>query len=163
MISILQQIEQYLIRNNQALAVAESCTGGQLAVAVTSIAGSSKWFAGGVVAYTIPLKEKLLGVKAETINKYGVVSAEVATEMALGIKQKTNAGLAISTTGIAGPTGGDANNPIGTVWVGVAYGKHCWVHCFHFSGSRLAVQARATEEAFSFALVCVNKAVTLRG
>ncbi len=103
----------------KTVSAAESCTGGEIAHLLTTIPGSSAYFLGSVTSYAISVKEKVLGVKAETIAKHGVVSAEVAAEMAEGVRKLTGSDFAVSTTGLAGP-GGDDSNPEGTVWIGVA-------------------------------------------
>lgn len=103
----------------KTVSAAESCTGGEIAHLLTTIAGSSAYFLGSVTSYAVSVKVNVLGVKAETVEKYGVVSAEVAAEMAEGVRKLTGSDFAVSTTGLAGP-GGDAANPEGTVWIGVA-------------------------------------------
>jgi len=101
------------------VSAAESCTGGEIAHLITSVAGSSAYFLGSVTSYAISVKEKVLGVPAETIRKYGVVSSEVAAAMAEGVRRLTGSDYAVSTTGLAGPSG-DESNPVGTVWIGVS-------------------------------------------
>lgn len=102
------------------IATAESCTGGLIGAAITAIPGSSKPFKGSIVAYDNSIKSKLLGVPAGMIHKYGAVSREVARAMAIGAIDAMNVDMAISVTGIAGPGGGTANKPVGTVWMGLA-------------------------------------------
>lgn len=109
-----------LLAKNATLAVAESCTGGYIAQQVTSIAGSSAYFIGGVVAYSNQVKMQLLGVKSESLEQYGAVSEEVVIQMAEGIRRKMNADYSIATTGIAGPGGGSAEKPVGTIWIAVS-------------------------------------------
>lgn len=101
------------------LSCAESCTGGMIAHMITSVPGSSGYFLGSVTSYAIPVKEKVLGVPARIIEEKGVVSSEVAAAMAEGVRRLTGSDYAVSTTGLAGPSG-DAFNPVGTVWIGVA-------------------------------------------
>ena len=101
------------------LSCAESCTGGMIAHMITSVPGSSGYFLGSVTSYAIPVKEKVLGVPARIIEEKGVVSSEVAAAMAEGVRRLTGSDYAVSTTGLAGPSG-DALNPVGTVWIGVA-------------------------------------------
>ena len=105
------------------LATAESCTGGLLAGTCTAPAGASDWFAAGVVTYANDAKSAMLGVPGALIERHGAVSAEVADAMARGALAHANAQLALSVTGIAGPGGGSAAKPVGTVWLGLA-----WVH-----------------------------------
>lgn len=102
------------------LATAESCTGGMIASALTDIAGSSTVVDRGFVTYSNEAKQDMLGVKAETLDRFGAVSAETAREMAEGALARSRAGIAISVTGIAGPGGGSAAKPVGLVWFGLA-------------------------------------------
>ncbi|MEM9138003.1 MAG: competence/damage-inducible protein A [Cyanobacteria bacterium P01_F01_bin.42] len=110
-----------LLRNqNQTLAVAESCTGGGLGARLTEIAGSSDYFIGGVIAYQNDVKVKLLQVKPGDLDEYGAVSSQVAAQMAQGIQSLLNTSWGIGITGIAGPTGGTPNKPVGLVYIGIA-------------------------------------------
>lgn len=104
----------------KTLCAAESCTGGEISHLVTTVPGSSSYYLGSVTSYAVPVKEKVLGVPAETIEKHGVVSSEVAAAMAEGVRKLMDADYAVATTGLAGPGGGDGVNPDGTVWVGVS-------------------------------------------
>ncbi|MGI5846735.1 MAG: CinA family nicotinamide mononucleotide deamidase-related protein [Candidatus Cryptobacteroides sp.] len=106
----------------KTVSAAESCTGGEIAHLLTSVPGSSEYFLGSVTSYSIPVKEKVLGVPGEIINTHGVVSAEVAAAMAEGVKNLTGSTYSVATTGLAGPSG-DGENPVGTVWIGVS-GPH---------------------------------------
>lgn len=101
------------------LSTAESCTGGEISHLITSVQGSSLYFLGSVTSYAVSVKENVLGVRAETIDRFGVVSSQVAAEMADGVRRITGSDFAVSTTGLAGP-GGDGTNPVGTVWIGVS-------------------------------------------
>jgi nicotinamide-nucleotide amidase len=99
---------------------AESCTGGYVQHRLTAVAGASAYFAGGVVAYSYELKTKMLKVKASTLKKHGAVSEETVIEMAQGALKLTGADVAVSVSGIAGPTGGTPEKPVGTIWMAVA-------------------------------------------
>ena len=112
-------VGRLLKATGQTLSAAESCTGGEISHLITSVPGSSAYYLGSVTSYAISVKEKVLGVPAETIEKCGVVSSEVAAAMAEGVRRVTGSDYAVSTTGLAGPDG-DAFNPVGTVWIGVA-------------------------------------------
>ena len=112
-------VGRLLKASGKTVSAAESCTGGEIAHLLTTIPGSSAYFLGSVTSYAVSVKENVLGVKAETIEKHGVVSAQVAAEMAEGVRRLTGSDFAVSTTGLAGP-GGDERNPEGTVWIGVA-------------------------------------------
>lgn len=117
--SLENTVGRLLKAKGQTVSVAESCTGGEIAHLLTTIPGASTWFLGSVTSYAVSVKENVLGVKKETIENQGVVSAEVAAEMAEGVRALTGSDYAVSTTGLAGP-GGDGTNPEGTVWIGVA-------------------------------------------
>ena len=112
-------VGRLLKASGRTLSAAESCTGGEISHLITSVPGSSAYYLGSVTSYAISVKEKVLGVPAETIEKCGVVSGEVAAAMAEGVRRVTGSDYAVSTTGLAGPDG-DAFNPVGTVWIGVA-------------------------------------------
>ena len=121
-----QEAVETLKRKKLRLATAESCTGGLVAKLVTDVSGSSEVFEGGVVSYSNDVKMSALGVSGETLAAHGAVSEETAREMARGVMEKLSSDLAVSTTGIAGPTGGSPAKPVGTVCFGVAssYGVH---------------------------------------
>ena len=112
-------VGRLLKASGQTLSIAESCTGGEISHLITSVPGSSAYYLGSVTSYAVSVKENILGVPAETVEKFGVVSGEVAAAMAEGIRRVTGSDYAVSTTGLAGPDG-DAFNPVGTVWIGVA-------------------------------------------
>lgn len=118
--SVQQLVHQLLTERGKTLAVAESCTGGTIASRFTAMAGSSAYFLAGVVAYANEAKRDILGVNYDDIMRYGAVSEQVARQMAEGARRITGADYAIATTGIAGPTGGTAEKPVGTVWIAVA-------------------------------------------
>ncbi|MBI5599302.1 MAG: nicotinamide-nucleotide amidohydrolase family protein [Deltaproteobacteria bacterium] len=140
------------------LAVAESCTGGMLSSAITDVPGSSRWFKGGVVAYTNEVKKSLLGVRAATLKKYGAVSHQTATEMASGVRKKLGGDVGISVTGIAGPIGqptglagqpaGPAGEkPVGTVFIAISYGKRVYTKRLLLAGGRRTIKKNAAKEA----------------
>ena len=112
-------IVKKMVQKKLTIAVAESCTGGQLSNYITSVSGSSKIFLGGVIAYSNKLKVKFLGIDRYTLEKFGAVSQEIAIQMAQGIQAKTNAHIGIGITGISGPTGGSDEKPVGLVYVAV--------------------------------------------
>ena len=116
-------IGMLLKKNNQKLALAESCTGGYVAHRITSISGSSEYFNGAIVPYQNEMKIEQLGVKPETIEKYGAVSEETVTEMALNVRQKFNADYGLASSGIAGPGGGTPEKPVGLIWIACAWGN----------------------------------------
>ena len=131
------------------LALAESCTGGMVAQAVTSVAGSSAWFDRGFVTYSNAAKIDMLGVSTETLEKFGAVSEQTAAEMALGCLKASalkhsQAHIAGSITGIAGPDGGTADKPVGTVCFGFAQANQGIASTQHFTGNREQVRQQAT-------------------
>ncbi len=131
------RLGRLLRSSGKTLAVAESCTGGLLAGAVTSIPGSSDYFLGGVIAYGNAVKSAALGVPSRLIDAHGAVSAQVAEAMADGVLERIPADVSIATTGIAGPGGGSRGKPVGTVWVAVAVrGGVRYSHRFRFRGDR---------------------------
>ncbi len=134
-------------KGSRRIATAESCTGGRIAAALTSIAGSSDVFIGGVVAYANEVKEQIVGVDPNLIAAHGAVSAEVAKAMASGVATRLGADIAVSVTGIAGPGGGTATKPVGLVHVGVYDRGHVDSKELRFVGDREAVQLRAARVA----------------
>lgn len=137
-----------LINKEKTFALAESCTGGNIAHVFTLIPGSSKVFKGAVVAYANTAKTKVLGVPAEMIEKHGVVSQDVVESMAKGVRCLMEADYGVATTGIAGPSGGTDENPVGTVWIGVASALGVVSKCFNFGKDRENVINRATIAAY---------------
>lgn len=129
------------------LAVAESCTGGLLGARLTAISGSSDVVLGGVIAYADAVKTGLLGVRPGTLAHHGAVSEEVAREMAAGVRERLRADIGISITGVAGPTGGTPEKPVGLVWIAVDFGNAQRVHGGRFAGDRAEIRFRATQVA----------------
>lgn len=116
-----EELGNLLKSKKLSLSTAESCTGGGVAAAITSVAGSSEYFMGGIVAYSNDVKVSLLHVSSETLEKYGAVSRETVMEMAVGAMNTLKTDCAIATSGIAGPGGGSLEKPVGTIWIAVAY------------------------------------------
>ena len=137
--------------HGKTLSTAESCTGGEIAHLVTTVPGSSSYFLGSVISYAVSVKETLLGVPRETIEKHGVVSSEVAAAMAEGVRKATGSDYAVSTTGLAGP-GGDERNPEGTVWVGVATPLGVKTRKFQYRSDRIRNIERFAASALHFLL-----------
>lgn len=136
-----------LERRNATLAVAESCTGGMLGQRITAVPGSSKVFLGGVVAYDNEVKLGLLGVSGDAIAAHGAVSEQVAREMAAGAARSLGADAAVAVTGIAGPDGGTADKPVGTVWIAALWQGGFRTAQYVFPGDRDLVRRRATQAA----------------
>lgn len=118
---IEEKVGELLKSKNLSLSTAESCTGGGIASLITSVPGSSKYFSGGIVAYSNDLKQSLLRVSAETLSIHGAVSRETVMEMAEGAMKVLKTDCAVATSGIAGPDGGTSEKPVGTIWIAVAY------------------------------------------
>jgi PncC family amidohydrolase len=117
---LAQQLVNELAKRKLTIATAESCTGGMVAQYITSVSGASAVFDCGVIAYANRIKEQELSVCAEDLRQYGAVSEQVCRQMAEGVRKKANADIGVSVTGIAGPTGGTPEKPVGTVYIGVA-------------------------------------------
>ena len=138
---LIDRIAVALIQRRERMGTAESCTGGLIAAACTSLSGSSQWFERGVVSYSNEAKTELLGVPAALIGLHGAVSAEVALHMARGLLAHAPIDWALAVTGIAGPSGGSAEKPVGTVWLALVHGcrpPRVWQE--HFPGDRHAVR-----------------------
>jgi PncC family amidohydrolase len=148
---------ELLIKRGLTLAVAESCTGGLVSHRITNVSGSSGYFLGGVTAYANEAKIKLLGVKAETLEKFGAVSLQTVLEMAIGVREVLSADIGISTSGIAGPTGGTPDKPVGTVWIGISSARSGGALVFHFEGDRLSTKEQAAEAALEVLLNHLQK------
>lgn len=131
---IAENVVQLLVNKKSSLASAESCTGGLISAMITSVSGASEVFGFGVCTYANEAKMKLLGVKEATLNSVGAVSEETAMEMAEGIRKLSGSDYGISTTGIAGPTGGTADKPVGTVWIGVSTAGRTFAKKYVFNG-----------------------------
>jgi competence/damage-inducible protein CinA-like protein len=144
---IWEVIAGYLTSRGQKLAVAESCTGGLLAEAVTNVAGASRWFSGGVVTYSNASKRDLLGVRSSLIENHGAVSEEVAIAMARGAAERLCAQWSLAITGIAGPAGGSEDKPVGTVYIALSgpHGSNC--ERYSFNGNRGKVRHRSAIKA----------------
>jgi nicotinamide-nucleotide amidase len=140
-------VGRLLRENGKTIAVAESCTGGLIAHRITEIPGSSNYFLRGVVAYSNQAKEELLGVPSAILKKYGAVSREVAEHMARGVREQSGAALGVATTGIAGPTGGTPQTPVGRVFIALATDEMLEVKQYDFFGDRYGVKLMASAVA----------------
>ena len=137
-----------LLESRGMLVTAESCSGGWIAKTVTDIAGSSAWFDCGLVTYSYEAKQRLLGVRPQTLETFGAVSRETALEMVSGALAKSGASVAVAVTGIAGPGGGSADKPVGSVWIGwKARGGYARTELFLFDGDREAVRRQTVSAA----------------
>ena len=136
-----------LIEKGYSIAIAESCTGGLLSDAFVHEAGSSDWFVGGIVTYANELKRSQLAVPLSLIEECGAVSIEVARAMSEGVCKTTDAVVGLSTTGIAGPTGGTEEKPVGTVYIGCTLSGETFVNHFCISGTRTQIRKRSVQSA----------------
>lgn len=142
--------------HGKTLATAESCTGGGIGASLTSVAGASKVYRGGVISYCNEIKQRVLGVPQETLLRFGAVSSPVAESMARGARELLDADIAVSVTGLAGPAGDEFGNPVGTVFIGYADEKGCFSREFRFSGDRARVRECARDEALKIILEAQN-------
>lgn len=155
--SLAEIVARTMKNNSKTLAVAESCTGGAIASSITSMAGASEYFKGCVVAYSNEVKNKMLGVKTETLAKYGAVSEETAREMVLGVISNMDTDYAVATTGIAGPGGGSQEKPVGTVWIAVASRNEIHTQKMSFGDDRLRTIERTLNQTFANLLKLMHK------
>ena len=143
----LPLLAQQLLARHWMMATAESCTGGLIAAACTDLAGSSAWFERGLVTYSNEAKTELLGVPAELIAQHGAVCEAVARAMAAGALARSQAQVAVAVTGVAGPGGGSASKPVGTVWLAWATPQGLWSERQVFAGDRAAVRQATVDHA----------------
>ncbi|MCA5005423.1 competence/damage-inducible protein A [Sphingobacterium bovistauri] len=148
-VTIEEAIVEHFAEDNIKLATAESCTGGRISSAITAVSGASAMFDCGIVAYQNTIKQQILGVKEETLKKFGAVSEQTVIEMAEGVKKLANADYSIATSGIAGPGGGTPEKPIGTVWVAISGRVETQTRLFQFHNDRLINIERTVANAFA--------------
>lgn len=144
-----------------SIAAAESCSGGGIAQRITSVAGSSAYFLGSIVAYSNDAKHRLLMVPTSILDQFGAVSAECATAMAEGARVAFGAGIAVSTTGIAGPAGATARKPVGLVYIAVSDRSTTRCQEYRFSGDRRSVVAATTDQALAMLVAAVEAALNI--
>ena len=149
---ITENVVQLLEGIDCTVATAESCTGGLLSGAITSVSGASSVFGYGVCTYANEAKMKLIGVKAETLDEYGAVSCETAREMAEGIRKLSGAGYGVSTTGIAGPKSDDTNKPVGLCYIAVGMKDGVHTYRYNLIGSREEITETAKNTALFLAI-----------
>ena len=142
--------------NNYTFCSAESCTGGNIGKVMTDMSGVSSVYLGSVCAYANEIKQKILSVSPDTLEKFGAVSEQTAYELAKNVKEKFSSDLSVSTTGIAGPTGDTPTKPVGLVYIGVAFEDKVSVKRYVFSGDRATVRNNATYQALSDALEIIT-------
>ncbi|AFZ73219.1 CinA family protein [Natronobacterium gregoryi] len=148
------EVADVLREQDETLAVAESCTGGLIGAAITAVPGASDYFEAGLTTYAYGAKRRELGVSREALDEHGAVSEPVAREMARGVRDVCDVTWGVATTGIAGPTGGTEENPVGTVYIGVAYAgpwgseaSYATVSRYVFDGDRTDIRAKTVDRA----------------
>lgn len=151
-IAFLKQVGERLIKNKVSVGTAESCTGGRIASMITSNPKSSEHFVGAVISYSAEVKKNILGVSANDIEQYGVVSKPIAEQMALGTIHLLGCQCAVATTGFAGPDGGTYENPVGTVWIAVVVRGNIHSKRFLFNGDRQEIVQQSSHQALQMLL-----------
>lgn len=141
------ELGEILLTRSWQVTCAESCTGGGIASAITSVAGSSGWFGVGFVTYSNTHKSRILGVAPAILETYGAVSRQVVEAMARGAREAAGADLSVAVSGIAGPDGGTADKPVGTVWIAWSTSQNTRAHCYQFDGDRSAVRLQTVVAA----------------
>jgi len=147
MLSLLETLANQLRDRHWMLATAESCTGGMIASQCTDLSGSSLWFDRGFVTYSNEAKSQMLGVPPELIQFHGAVSEPVANAMALGAFYQSNASVSVAVTGVAGPTGGSPEKPVGTVWIAWCIAGQVSAQLSHFDGDRHGIRRLTVDAA----------------
>ena len=155
--TISAEVVRVFLDKNLTLGTAESLTGGMIAASVAGISGASAVLMGGVVSYDSCVKHEVLGVEQNVIDTVGVVSEPCARQMAEGARRVLKTDVAVSATGIAGPTGGTPETPVGTVFIGVSCAGETRAEECHFTGDRQSVREQSVEHALGMALDCLNQ------
>lgn len=150
-------IGEILKEKGQTIATAESCTGGKIAVMLNKHAGSSAFYKGSVVAYSNQVKQRVLNVSSNDLERYGAVSEQVVKQMAVGVKQLLDTDFALATSGIAGPDGGTEEKPVGTVWIAIATPDDTYSECLHLNGTREQITDTAVQLVFVRLLKQIQK------
>ena len=145
--TVAEKLVELYKSSGKTCATAESCTGGGIGAAITSVAGSSEVFLGGIISYANEVKRDVLGVAAQVLDEYGAVSSETAAQMAEGARRLTKADVAVAVTGIAGPGGGSAEKPVGLVWFGLATADGVRTEKAIFPGNREKVRSATVTHA----------------
>jgi nicotinamide-nucleotide amidase len=156
-IKLVNKVSDELKKHQVTIATAESCTGGLLAHTLTNISGSSEYFDRGVISYSNTAKMELLGIPAQLLKNYGAVSKQVAAAMAKAIQQGAQVDIGIATTGIAGPTGGTKDKPVGLIFIGVSTKDTVVVKEFLFSGDRLTNKDSTCTAALELLLETISQ------
>ena len=150
-------VGEKLIENGITISSAESCTGGMFAEKLTSVPGISQVFGRSFVTYSNEAKMDELGVRAETLEKYGAVSEETALEMVEGLKAVSGCDVCISVTGVAGPGGGSPEKPVGLVYIGCCIDGKVWVECYHMNGDRQKIREITVKRGLDMLRRCIRQ------
>lgn len=151
-----KELVDFLIKKGETVSTAESCTGGLIGGAITSVAGASSVFNCGFITYANSAKHELLGVKAQTLESFGAVSVQTAMEMAIGAASAAKSELGIAVTGIAGPGGGTPEKPVGLVYIGINHEETVRVYECHFTGDREQVRSATVYTALCLAYKTIS-------
>ncbi len=156
--NLVKTLADLLMRRRLVVATAESCTGGGIAAALTELAGSSQWFDAGFVTYSNMAKQRMLGVNPNHFREGGpgAVSEQVVLEMSLGAVARSEAEVSMAVSGIAGPTGGSDEKPVGTVWIAWCVDQQADAQCYHFEGDRAAIRQATVATALQGLLVRIS-------
>ena len=150
-------IGDLLRKGGWTLSIAESCTGGLICDRITDVSGSSDYFDGGMITYSNESKAKHLGIPLDDIKKYGAASPQVAKKMAQGVRKAFGTNFGLSTTGVAGPTGGTKRAPIGRVFIGLASGRRTWVWKLDLKGSRREIKRESACRSLKYLYDFITK------
>ena len=150
------ELGKLLTAKNLTIACAESCTGGLLTSRLTDVSGSSAYVQGSIVSYSNEVKNSVLKVQAETLKNFGAVSEQTARQMSANVRELFKTDIGVGVTGIAGPSGGPAEKPVGTVYISVSDSRQIIVKLFNFSGSRSEIKNQACEAAMQMVIDVVN-------
>jgi PncC family amidohydrolase len=157
-----KHIGDHLRKRGWTVSIAESCTGGLVNDRITDVPGSSDYFEGGIITYSNESKAKHLGIPLDYVKRYGAVSPQVARRMAQGVRKTFNTTFGLSTTGVAGPTGGTKRSPIGRVFIGIASRRRTWVRQEDSKGSRREIKEKAAEKSLEFLYEILAEKVGLK-
>jgi nicotinamide-nucleotide amidase len=152
----IDKLSHLLVEKKLTIAVAESCSGGNLSALLTSVSGASAYFECGFITYSNQAKMTMLGVKSATLDEFGAVSQQVAVAMARGVIEHSSADISVSITGIAGPTGGTLEKPVGTVCFGFCVVDNCTTISQHFKGNRVQIVQSSVDFAVKSLLEKLN-------
>lgn len=151
-----EAVVKILKEKNLTLSTAESCTGGMIGELITSVSGASEVYGFGFITYANEAKEQILGVKHETLEKFGAVSEETAREMALGAKRVSGSDISVSVTGIAGPGGGSKEKPVGLVYTAICFNEKVETFKLLLKGDRESVRKQTCEKVFENIINCAQ-------